>query len=215
MASTQRVIALGFVHPRVIIIAIRGTASLYDVLYDIDVGQANLHRIHACLILHQGFYSAIYELCAKLSLELLKYIPSHPTVYVTGHSLGGAMAAILHGLWEDLLPQITKKRVQSLCAYTYGMPRYGNEIAIDTLRVPYPIYNPYDPVPYLPPRRWGFWDHFVEFAADTLKDTKRPASKEVPWSRIISLRRNHMIESYRKKIHAIVDPNPTSSQPKS
>ncbi|RJG10693.1 lipase family protein, partial [Massilia cavernae] len=74
-------------------------------------------------------------------------------VIITGHSLGGAMAAILHGM--DEFQNYTRPIFSQSC-YTFGMPRYGNSLTTSMLPYPYHTYALKDPAPRLPPELMGY-----------------------------------------------------------
>jgi hypothetical protein len=82
-------------------------------------------------------------------------------VYVIGHSLGGAMAAITYALdGETFYTQHRYGMPLTLgtitdSSFTFGMPRYGDGRAT-VLRSPFHVYDELDIVPGLPPKWIGF-----------------------------------------------------------
>ncbi|CUE81955.1 lipase, putative [Bodo saltans] len=113
---------------------------------------------------HRGFLN-VYE---SIKFEgLLSYVNSlwtsvkskSPSVLVTGHSLGGALA-ILGGVDVTLL---LRDQTSDIHVYTYGEPRVGNPawakwVAESVLigGKQYRLTHESDPVPRLPPLEFGF-----------------------------------------------------------
>jgi feruloyl esterase len=85
------------------------------------------------------------------------YVKDHPSagVYVTGHSLGAALAAL--AALDLTLQQQPLKAV-----YTFGQPRIGNQAFAhylnQTLAAPlFRVVHHRDPIPHLPAQEWGFY----------------------------------------------------------
>jgi hypothetical protein len=83
---------------------------------------------------------------------------------LTGHSLGGAISAILHTFWDGLQPELATQGTRPVCTYTFAMPRFGDAEAVRHATNLYPIYHPGDWVPTLPPVAAGFADVDSEYA---------------------------------------------------
>ncbi|CAL8462126.1 g1657 [Coccomyxa elongata] len=117
-----------------IVVAFRGTASLKNVLHDLQAWRA-AHmpvRRHWWLgrrpMVHKGFWRSwsahgvgdrVLEFLGKL-LANSKLAPADWHVYLTGHSLGGALATLAA---YDIQAAFGIKDLQ---VYTYGAPRTGN-----------------------------------------------------------------------------------------
>ncbi len=131
------------------IIAIRGTSALYDWTINLDARTVNFQGGR----LHHGFFKEIVETLS----ELVK--TNHlddGIIYVTGHSLGGALAALMGRI---VAPSISANVVS---VYTFGMPRYGDNKSTHPWVEPYSCIRNGDPVPNVPPQRFGFEDpHFL------------------------------------------------------
>lgn len=121
-------------------IAFRGTANLENVLVDLDV-QLRLDETLG-IQLHQGFSSAalaVYE-------NLLPYLDKSKSVYVTGHSLGGAIAVVV-GMY------LQRDGYQLENVITFGQPKVTNvEGARKFDQLPLlRVVTPADIVPLVPP----------------------------------------------------------------
>ncbi|MEL6712479.1 MAG: lipase family protein [Planctomycetota bacterium] len=91
---------------------------------------------------HEGFARGLDALWQAIEPALADL--DAPVVAV-GHSLGGALATL------------ALSRAPLAAAYTFGAPRVGDEAFSETLRGPlFRVVHGRDPVPGVPPRRWGF-----------------------------------------------------------
>ena len=190
---------------RVVILSYRGTEpdSLGNWLTDADVGSASLALGGETLIVHSGFYrnvratqrAIINELDLALrgrSLSKPKRILKYPmqALYVTGHSLGGAMAA----LFSLSLAGSTEERAitdKLRAVYTFGQPMAAGEPLPEVARaVAQKVFrhiNACDPVPALPPLAWGRFAHFgheYRFVNGEWKSSDKPVAQLKGFSEI-------------------------------
>ncbi|XP_051152828.1 lipase-like [Andrographis paniculata] len=138
------------------VIAFRGTQEksiqnwvedLYWKQLDIDYPEVDGAMVH------HGFYSAYHNTSLRpvivSAVQKIKKLYGNGKIMVTGHSMGGAMAAFC-GL--DLRINLKEQDVQVM---TFGQPRIGNaafatyysQMVPNTIRVT----NGHDIVPHLPP----------------------------------------------------------------
>jgi len=130
------------------VLAFRGTQSIED--WDTNLHAWLIHPAHtdARLRVHQGFYRAFEKLSdGKKGIrdkikELEAADVNHSPIYITGHSLGGALAQIATAvLGSD----------QIAACYTFGSPRVGNSIFDLWVKPPsYRVINYADIVPQVP-----------------------------------------------------------------
>ncbi len=125
-----------------LILALRGTeAELADIKADL---KADLITVSGDQKVHHGFYDAFNAVKSDIEDDLAKHrgVP----IYVTGHSLGGALAILAtRYLASDSLG----------ACYTFGGPRVGNSLFADDIKTPiYRIVYAADGVPRVPPA-WG------------------------------------------------------------
>jgi hypothetical protein len=163
---------------RVVILGYRGTepATIGNWLADADVGAASLALGGEVLGVHSGFYrnlratqwGVINELHLALrgrSLSNPEKDLEHPmqALYVTGHSLGGAMA-VLFSLSVAGNPEQRAIADKLRAVYTFGQPMTAGEplpqVARAVAQRVFRHVNARDPVPALPPRAWGRFTHF-------------------------------------------------------
>ena len=99
-----------------VIIAFRGTESdeFVDWLTDLKITKEKFHG-QRC---HSGFVNAYKDIRLALTREL-RNVPKSVPVYITGHSLGAALATICAFDFYKM-----GRRVDGV--YTYGSPRVGD-----------------------------------------------------------------------------------------
>jgi len=138
-----------------VIVAWRGTASLYNVGTDLAFSPVNTEicgiKKTQCKTLlptgkvHDGFFSGYsrVERLFKKEMENLKYILDGVKLFIAGHSLGGALALIHAVELRNYKPLL----------YTYGMPRAFTRDAVAQLSdiTHYRHVNDNDPVSAVPP----------------------------------------------------------------
>lgn len=121
------------------VLAFRGTEknSLKDIKTDLDA-RFYMDTEHA--MIHNGFYLAFSCVEQEIRDNLLPF--EKYALYVTGHSLGGALSLIATcALNSDNLA----------ACYTFGSPKVGNIEFADVIKAPiYRVVNALDPVPCLP-----------------------------------------------------------------
>jgi hypothetical protein len=131
-----------------IALAFRGTSSTKN--WDTDFHVALVHPDHTDpkLRVHEGFYQAFIKLNEgtlgiKDKLDGIKAATNGAVpIYITGHSLGGALAQIAGAvLGSD----------QVAACYTFGSPRVGNTYFDLWVKIPsYRVMNYADIVPQVP-----------------------------------------------------------------
>jgi triacylglycerol lipase len=128
------------------IVAFRGTESIGNALTDLET--ALIRQAIFPGLVHYGFSraaEAVYPTVRALLTTLDRRLP----IWVTGHSLGGAMASLVaHRLAHEGFP------VRAI--YSYGSPRPGDRHFRAAYRLPnYRFVNDNDLVPHLP-LRWCY-----------------------------------------------------------
>ena len=126
---------------RIAVLAFRGTEanSWEDVKSDLD---ARFYKGQDGIKMHTGFRDAYNQVGQQIG-RVIDELPDGYSLYITGHSLGGALAVIATKELE---------RDSLAACYTFGSPRVGNEEFGEEIRAPiYRIVNAADGVPRLPP----------------------------------------------------------------
>jgi triacylglycerol lipase len=157
------------------ILAFRGTASVQDWMTDLHAtpvrfswifqGGAEVGDVHAGFghALSDGWHkvvAAVRTVAPQPAAMDIDSIDARRTLWITGHSLGGALAA-LAGAAFSLLPGNVIRPVSGI--YTFGQPRiglhnfcdnYGRLLTPQTFR----LVNNKDLVPRVPFRGWDYSD---------------------------------------------------------
>lgn len=124
---------------KMLVLSFRGTEtnSWRDIKADLD---ARFYMDSEHIMIHNGFYAAFSCVEQEIRDSVLPF--KDYALYVTGHSLGGALALIAtRALNSDNLA----------ACYTFGSPKVGNSEFADIIKPPiYRIVNASDPVPWLP-----------------------------------------------------------------
>jgi hypothetical protein len=141
--NTQGFVAADDKH---VVLAFRGTSAPQDFIVDASVRfvEQPLTAVHA------GFGAAIESVWTTVGVELRRLWSPEKTLWVTGHSLGGALAVLAATLMPADLPvfQIA----------TFGQPRVGDKEFAATFKSRrvklYRFVNNNDVVPTVPGRSW-------------------------------------------------------------
>lgn len=136
--------------PQEVIIAFRGTSSTTNWISDIIASQKKFKYIKEDCLTHRGFTDIYSSARDEIHSALGKIVPGK-TIYITGHSLGAALATMCA---VDLAAN-TAYHTPFPYLFTYGSPRVGDPAFAKacTTYVPnsYRIANPFDVVTYTPP----------------------------------------------------------------
>jgi hypothetical protein len=165
----------------VTILIFRGTNNTKNILTDIDMRPVEDAELG--VILHRGFRDA----ASWLLEDIKKNYKLEKTVYLTGHSLGGAVAQII-GLWLD-------NDGYTVQIYTFGSPKvsttfFGN-------RPPhYRVAMRSDPVPFLPP--YPFLHSGIRIDPETLDWMEGGETDRDSFTKIDGL--DHSIHGYFKAL---------------
>jgi len=204
--ADRGVVAVGVVVNRLLFIGFRGTQFLFDWRINL---RSKLVPVNARFRLRPPFvfsttsgrlHSGFCEEAIRISPCILDAVRDANLgeldhVFLTGHSLGGAVAAIADNL--------VKVAPTSVCIF--GAPRYSDLSAYLTLPdgPPTQIRRRYDLVPTVPPKAFGYADHPYEFAtngAPYIDSTAYHSSLRsfARWMRFIAGRfEAHSMEVYR------------------
>lgn len=164
-----RVIAIITRMANVIFVSFRGTTfSFNDLIRDVDCKKIQYSLGYGPTVqIHRGFFDALMDcfdevvdfLCAMRASQSKN---QHTPLYITGHSLGGAMAAIFHARLNEVAGMYRHRYrhrvLPAISCYSFGMPRYGDTTAKFSLPQPIHIFNELDMVPTFPPYGMDYSD---------------------------------------------------------
>ena len=142
--GTQAYLALTEKHGNLAVLAFRGTEKNHgDIKTDLNL---RFYRSGGVGV-HNGFQQAFRQVEAEVKTAYAQL--SDYKVYITGHSLGGALAKIATRAL-DLDPGINTDNLAS--CYTFGSPKVGTLEFGDVIKTPiYRVVNDADAVSRLPP----------------------------------------------------------------
>ncbi|MCK5149092.1 lipase family protein [bacterium] len=126
-----------------IILAFRGTetTSIKDIKADI---KAKTTQYETGGKIHTGFYEAFDQVYADIQKKINDDKYQRLPLFITGHSLGGALATIA-------AKKLTHRAGIAAC-YTFGSPRVGDKEWVANIKTPiYRLVNAADCVTMLPP----------------------------------------------------------------
>lgn len=195
-------------------VAFRGTTSKADRKTDfrISVGRAEVANHAEHVGVHAGFYEA-FKLVEQRLEAAINTVPGK-SVYLTGHSLGGAVALVASaamGGRDDLGNRIA-------AVYTFGSPRVGDRNFPRIVKAPhYRVVISGDVVPLVPPSWMNGYAHTGEpylLKGKGLKPVrKRPTGSVIvlalrgvllwPFSRRLLVSRHHDIALYAARLDRI------------
>ena len=133
---------------RFAVLAFRGTANFGDWKINLDAARMPLPGF-AGVQVHSGFWGAFAASRADIRAAVDASVPSDLGLYITGHSLGGALAQIASAVLE---------RDNLAACYTFGSPRVATLGFDRQVKCPhYRLINHWDLVPGVPPPApWGY-----------------------------------------------------------
>lgn len=132
-----------------VVVAFRGTTSREDARTDLqarfNMSDVEVEGRKFKVNVHSGFYHAFQKVHARLE-ELLAKTDKEKPIYLTGHSLGGALALVASAALANALGD----RIAAV--YTFGAPRVGKRDFAEAVKAPhYRVINMGDIVPLVPP----------------------------------------------------------------
>lgn len=200
------------------VLAFQGTCDPQGWGFDLDALREPLPGFDGVCI-HRGFWGAWQKLEPGVR-EAVDALPPDLGLYITGHSLGGALAQIASAALE---------RDTLAACYTFGSPRVataGFDVAVKCPH--YRVVNSWDLVPGVPlPAWWGFQHTgdarllVGDAPRQALRRSRNPIAELIvdlasaaAWTvtRKLPIVAEHMIWNYRARLEAIASdraPNPS------
>jgi hypothetical protein len=151
-------------HDYFMAVAFRGTTTAQDRRINTSIGyeKANVAGFATPVNVHAGFYRAFLTVEGVIREAVTRQTgdkPNNKAIYLTGHSLGGAIALVASAEYSggDQLGE----RIAAV--YTFGAPRVGEKSFAQNVKAPhYRVVNAGDIVPLVPPNFIGGYRHSVE-----------------------------------------------------
>jgi triacylglycerol lipase len=140
-----------------IAIVFRGTDSLANWIDDAEILPLPFRDKGSA---HSGFLHSLDSVSATISATLARWKGGGRTLWITGHSLGGALALLAAATLR--FPAGATTPVPVAGVYTFGQPRVGTRdfaqaCDADFGNFYFRFVNNADIVPRIPPRALGYW----------------------------------------------------------
>lgn len=215
IVRTRRFVALGFPAGSELYLGVRGTVSAYD--WRLNARAWPRRSKHLPLYFHSGFLAEATALAGKLAASIAAHRSASnlERVFLMGHSLGGAVAAILHQQRDLLLGQMpTRIRCTSGDCYVFGTPRTVWGHGQNFIEQPFAMRRSEDIVPRVPPAMLGYESFRRQLQSDGASFLDRGLLDWWPflkWINALAFGRfieGHSMERYRKEILAIAAEHP-------
>jgi hypothetical protein len=162
---TKRYVAAVIGVRDLILVGVRGTQFAYDWKINLKILTRPGELFGMSARFHAGFLKDAEELSVLIEEYILqrysaKSMAGEKMIYFSGHSLGGAIAAILRHMRIHVSEQIKwpPDEVSASDCYVFGSPRVGRSTAMLDMQQPNAIRRYLDIVPYCPPKLIGYRD---------------------------------------------------------
>ena len=195
------------------VLAFRGTANWGDWKINLDAPLISIPHGDRSVRIHQGFWNAFQATRVQMLAAIDAHVPDDLGLYITGHSLGGALAQIAAMAFE---------RDNLAACYTFGSPRVATLQFDRDVKCPhYRVVDNWDLAPGVPPPLYQGYLHAGDprlLRGAEPKEALRRDRDIIPrlladlWSlalwpfthRISSID-DHMIWNYRTRLESVRD----------
>lgn len=145
--NTEERFGFALTSERASVLAFRGSGSAVDWVSDFIAQQTTYRPVKNAGQTHKGF-TDIYMSARNQIHDLVKQLPTDKPLFITGHSLGGALATLAS------IDIASNSAFTAPIVYTYGAPRVGDPKFIRTynalIDTHWRFQNEFDIVPHLP-----------------------------------------------------------------
>ena len=153
-----------------IIIAFRGTSDRQDWLTDAATIQKSWSSITNIGKVHSGFFQSLTSVWSVVIKHLKELQTNEQPVWITGHSLGGALAALAYATLR-----LQEPKYDLAGAYTFGQPRVGDDILCNNFDADskhrfFRVVNNNDIVPRVPSKVARTGVSLLTYAARAIHD---------------------------------------------
>jgi predicted lipase len=160
-SSNENTFSYIFQENQQIWVVVRGTVvrSIENWINNVDFVLTPLWSTDTKVEVHKGFKDDSESLYQGILSNVQQHRASCPScsVFITGHSLGGAIASIISLQLKKDVPGLTVNE------YTYGSPRTGNtnfaQLHIQDIGDSWRVVNANDIVPHLPTKWLNIFQH--------------------------------------------------------
>jgi hypothetical protein len=130
---------------KIAIVAFRGSEISYKDWFGTNF-KFTFQTLSNGVKVHNGFYASLNSVHSQIHHYLNGRIMSGWRIYITGHSLGGALATVLMYTLQNEYPS----HISQLYLFTYGAPPVGNDVFANLFKrlMSYDVTIIGDPVSY-------------------------------------------------------------------
>jgi len=133
---------------RASVLAFRGSGSAVDWVSDFIAQQSTYRPVKNVGLTHKGF-TDIYMTARTQIIEIINQLPPDKPLFITGHSLGGALATLA------AIDLTNNTAFTAPIVYTFAAPRVGDPKFASSYNTAvgthWRFQNEFDIVPHLPP----------------------------------------------------------------
>ncbi|MCP3887250.1 MAG: lipase family protein [Desulfobulbaceae bacterium] len=140
-----------------IIVSFRGTEGKFkDWATDVNLVKTSWTNSHPVGEVHSGFYGALKSVWEDMFAEIMNLRTNNQSIWLTGHSLGAALATLAAATLQLQHSNITINGV-----YTFGQPRLGDHkfsknYNAELKTITFRCVNNNDVVTRVPPQIFGY-----------------------------------------------------------
>ncbi|KIK67025.1 hypothetical protein GYMLUDRAFT_92863 [Collybiopsis luxurians FD-317 M1] len=164
-------LVIGFVardaHRKELVVALRGSASVVDIVLDAQVQLVPFFGVSAPdgVRVHNGFLTAWNSVSIQVLAIIAEQVALHKDIgkiVTTGHSLGGSLAILSAISVKQRFPQC------KVATYSYGAPRTGNKAFAEFVNEnfgedAFRVVHTHDGVPTMISQSLGYHHHGIEY----------------------------------------------------
>jgi hypothetical protein len=203
VVRTENFVAMALFVRDELFIGVRGTHNAYDIFADFCLFPQRFADRHRSIWYHDGFGYEAVELISQLQNELMqRYRKRCPAgIVVAGHSLGGAIAAIMH---YHNQPNLGHWGQVARAAYIFGSPR-ASWMSPPVTTALFAVKREQDIIPHAPPMSLGYKDYSKQFHTDgsiyRVADRRSRCElvRSVLWRPYRKIKDFHSMERYRNE----------------
>lgn len=204
-----------------IVVAFRGTSSLANLNTDLQIAYNEKYGGS----IHRGFSAAVEAVVDEVRKGISTLSPaSGDKLWITGHSLGGALALLMGKHFFYLKEKGDKSLSFMPTVVTFGAPKVGNSRFVEKCPIKKTVaqfINDNDPVPFTPPvEGWDyqpltphyriFSDGYFKYQNVSRATLRREIMEKIRkyWfqlkSIILGSKHSHGIESYISNLEGLI-----------
>ena len=208
VVRTNRFVALGLPTNDELLIGVRGTVGAFDWSLNARIWPRRSASLSLPMYFHSGFLSEAELLASHLSQAINSHrkYASIKRVFLAGHSLGGAIASILHQRREIFTPHLPGQGYAPGDCYIFGAPRTNWRYGSAFLDQAFAVRRAEDIVPRTPPATLGYENFVRQSAVDgtAFRDRGlvdlRPFLRWIDTMRFSKFLKGHAMETYRREV---------------